>query len=97
VFSDPVPTSKVKQIKTDEGSRICYEAHVIPRLIVFWKVLLLIFQSFSTVLRFNSELTNVTRNTIREIKSRRMRWAGHVARMGRAEVYTGFWWGNLRK
>ena len=24
------------------------------------------------------------------IKSRRMRWAGHVARMGRGEVYTGF-------
>jgi len=24
-----------------------------------------------------------------------MRWAGHVARMGRVEVNTGFWWGNL--
>ena len=24
-----------------------------------------------------------------------MRWAGHVARMGIGEVYTGFWWGNL--
>ena len=21
----------------------------------------------------------------------------HVARMGRGEVYTGFWWGNLRE
>jgi len=31
------------------------------------------------------------------IKSRRMRWAGYVARMGRGEVYTGFWWGNLRE
>jgi hypothetical protein len=28
---------------------------------------------------------------IRVIKSRRMRWAGHVARMGRGEVHTGFW------
>jgi len=27
----------------------------------------------------------------------RMRWAGHVARMGRGEVYTGVWWGNLRE
>jgi hypothetical protein len=35
-------------------------------------------------------------NTIRVIKSRRMRWAGHVARMGRGEVHTGFWWGDLR-
>ena len=25
-----------------------------------------------------------------------MRWAGHVARAGEVEVYTGFWWGNLR-
>ena len=33
----------------------------------------------------------------RGIKSRRMRWAGHVARMGRGEVHTGFGWGNLRK
>jgi hypothetical protein len=30
-------------------------------------------------------------------KPRRMRWAGHVERMGRGEVYTGIWWGNLRK
>ena len=26
-----------------------------------------------------------------------MRRAGHVARMERGEVYTGFWWGNLRE
>jgi len=26
-----------------------------------------------------------------------MRWAGHVAPMGRGEVCTGFWWGNLRE
>jgi hypothetical protein len=26
------------------------------------------------------------------------RWAGHVARWGREEVYTGFfWWGNPRE
>jgi len=30
-------------------------------------------------------------NIFRVIKSRRMSWAGHVARMGRGEVYTGFW------
>ena len=30
------------------------------------------------------------------IKLKRMRWAEHVARMGRAEAYTGFWWGNRR-
>ena len=26
-----------------------------------------------------------------------MRGAGHVARIGIVEVYTGFWWGNLRE
>jgi len=26
-----------------------------------------------------------------------MKWAGHVARMGRGEAYTGFWWRNLKK
>ena len=37
-------------------------------------------------------------NIVRVIKSRRMRWGtGHAARMGRGEVYTGFWWGNLRE
>jgi hypothetical protein len=29
-------------------------------------------------------------NIIRVIKSRRLRWAGHVACMGRGEVHTGF-------
>jgi len=36
-------------------------------------------------------------NIFRGIKSRRMRWAVHVARMGRGELYTAFWWGNLRE
>jgi hypothetical protein len=26
-----------------------------------------------------------------------MRWAGHVAQMGRKEGCRGFWWKNLRK
>jgi hypothetical protein len=33
-------------------------------------------------------------NIVRMIKSRRLRWAGHVARMGREEVLTGFWLGG---
>jgi hypothetical protein len=36
-------------------------------------------------------------NIIQVIKSRRLRWAGHVVHMGREEVHTGFWWGNLRE
>ena len=32
-------------------------------------------------------------NIVRVVKTRRMRWAGNVARMG--EGCTGFWWGNL--
>jgi hypothetical protein len=34
---------------------------------------------------------------VRMIKSRRMRWARHVARMGRGEACTEFWWRNLRE
>jgi hypothetical protein len=30
---------------------------------------------------------------VQMIKSRRMRWSGHVEHMGRVEVYTGLWWG----
>jgi hypothetical protein len=37
------------------------------------------------------------KSIIREIKSRRMRWAGHVARMGKREVHKGFCWGDLRE
>jgi hypothetical protein len=36
-------------------------------------------------------------NIVRVIKSRRMKWAGHVARMGRREACIRFWWGNLRE
>jgi hypothetical protein len=32
-------------------------------------------------------------NIVRVIKSRRKRWAGHVACMGRADMLTGFWLG----
>jgi hypothetical protein len=31
------------------------------------------------------------------IKSRKLRWVGHVAYMGRGEVHTRFWWGNLKE
>jgi hypothetical protein len=31
-------------------------------------------------------------NIVRVIKLRMVRWARHVARMGRGEVYTGFFW-----
>jgi hypothetical protein len=47
----------------------------------------------------NEELNDLysSPNIVRVIKSRRMRWAGHVARMGRGEAYSGFWWGNMRE
>jgi hypothetical protein len=32
----------------------------------------------------------ISPHIVRVIKSRRMRWAGRVARMGRGEAYTGF-------
>jgi len=36
-------------------------------------------------------------NIVRVIKSRRMRWAGHVARMGEEIGSVGSWWGNQRE
>ena len=47
----------------------------------------------------NEELNDLysSPNIDRVTKSRRMRWAGHVACMGRGQVLTGFWWGNLRE
>jgi hypothetical protein len=34
---------------------------------------------------------------VRVIKSRRMRWVGHVARMGERRGVYRFWWGNMRE
>jgi hypothetical protein len=47
----------------------------------------------------NEELRNLYSllSIIRMIKSRRMRWAGHVARMGRREMCIGYWWGSQRE
>jgi len=41
----------------------------------------------------NEELNDLycSHNVLRVIKTRRMRWAGHVALWGKTEVYTGFW------
>ena len=36
-------------------------------------------------------------NIVRVIKSRRMRWAGHVVRMGEERGCRGCWWGNRRE
>jgi hypothetical protein len=49
--------------------------------------------------RHNEELHDLysSPTNVRVIKARRMRWAGRVARMGRGEACTGFWWGNVRE
>ena len=41
----------------------------------------------------NEELNDLycSPNIIGGIKSKRMRWAEHVARMGTGDAYTGFW------
>jgi hypothetical protein len=46
----------------------------------------------------NDELSDLYSlpNNVRVIKSRKMRLAGHVARMGIGEAYTGFWCANLK-
>jgi hypothetical protein len=51
------------------------------------------------LIRHNEELYDLyfSPNIIRVIKSRRMRWTEHVARIGTGKVPTGFWWGDLRE
>jgi len=47
----------------------------------------------------NEELNDLysSPNIVRMIKRRRMRWAGHVARMGEERGCIGSWWGNRRE
>ena len=47
----------------------------------------------------NEELNDLysSPNIVRVIKSRRMRWTGHVARMGEERGCIGSWWGNRRE
>ena len=47
----------------------------------------------------NEELSDLYSlpNTVRVVKSRRMRWAGMWRVWGRGELCTGLWWGNLRE
>jgi hypothetical protein len=47
----------------------------------------------------NEELNDLysSPNIIRVIKSRRMRWAWHVARRGKRDMHTGVWWEDLRE
>jgi hypothetical protein len=44
----------------------------------------------------NDEFHNLysSPNIVRVIKSRRLRWTGHAARMGMGEVFTEFWLGG---
>jgi hypothetical protein len=47
----------------------------------------------------NKELRSLhsSPSIIRIIKSRRMRWKGHVARKGRRELLIGYWWESQRE
>jgi hypothetical protein len=48
---------------------------------------------------YNEELHNLysSPNIIRMIKSRRMRWARHTARMGRRGMHVGYWWESQKE
>jgi hypothetical protein len=47
----------------------------------------------------NEELHKLysSQNIIRMIKLRRVRWAGHIARMEERGMRVGFWWESLKE
>jgi hypothetical protein len=45
----------------------------------------------------NEELYNLYSSPNRMIKSRRMRWSGHVARKGRKGMHIGYWWESQKE
>jgi hypothetical protein len=47
----------------------------------------------------NEELHNLysSPRIIRMIKARRMRWAGHIARMVRRRMHVGYWWESQKR
>jgi hypothetical protein len=48
---------------------------------------------------YNEELRDMyfSPSIFKIIKTRRMRWAGHVARMGSRETCIGYWWESQRE
>jgi hypothetical protein len=48
---------------------------------------------------YNEELRNLysSPSIIRTVKSRRMRWAGHVARMGQRGMHIEIWWESQKE
>jgi hypothetical protein len=38
-----------------------------------------------------------SQNIIWMVKSRRIRWAGHVASRRKGQVHAGLWWGSLNE
>jgi len=47
---------------------------------------------------YNEELNDLyCSNILRVIKSRRMRWTGHVPRMGERRGVCRYWWGNMKE
>jgi len=76
-----------------EGRRLrVYENRVLKR--IFWFKRDNVRREWRKL--YNEELNYMysSPSIVRVIKSRRMLWAGHVARMGESRV---FWWGNLRE
>ena len=65
-------------------------------LVTFLFLLSFFLLSFTVNLYFNL-LACFIKHGFRVIKSRRVRWAGHVARMGEEKGCIGSWWGNRRE
>ena len=77
-----------------------YRTVVLPLFtIISDAILIFFFSDTGETLRFWTALFQIndlysSPNIVRVIKSRRMRWAGHVASMDKERGCIGFWWGE---
>jgi hypothetical protein len=64
------------------------------KVIIYEMIVVVVVKSCNSL-----EIPNLYSSTsiIRMIKSRRMRWAGHIARIGRRRMHIGYRWESQRE
>jgi hypothetical protein len=65
---------------------------------IITEILVIVMSYFNRESEYSSQYNECfSPSIIRIIKSRRIRWAGHVARMGRRGTRIDYWWESQRE